>query len=73
MVLGFSRKKISVKKTVGEKLRLARKRQGYNLLMVEKETKVSLKYLTYLEQGKYNRLPPAPEIWLLSFGIIKNS
>ncbi|EKD56609.1 MAG: XRE family transcriptional regulator [uncultured bacterium] len=65
MTTGFTRKKINNEKTVGEKLRLARKRMNLNLESVERETKVSLKYLQLIENGSYNQLPA--DIYVVGF------
>lgn len=61
----FSHKKIRSEKTVGEKLEQARKRMGYNLEFVEKETKVSLRYLQALEHDCYEKLPP--DVYVIGF------
>lgn len=65
MPTGFTRKKIKGEKTVGEKLKLARQRMGGSLELVERETKVSLKYLELIEAGKYEELPA--EVYVIGF------
>lgn len=65
MISEFTRKKIKGQKTLGEKLRSARKNMDYNLEYAEKETRVSLKYLQSLESGDYQHLPA--EVYILGF------
>lgn len=50
-------KKIIAHKTVGEKLRAQRKRQGLSLEKAEEETRVRIKYLEALEKDAYADLP----------------
>lgn len=54
---GFTRKPLACSQTLGEKLIRARKRNGADLRLVERETKVSFKYLSALEHGRYQDLP----------------
>lgn len=52
-------KKKSIKQplTVGEKLAIARKKMGINLLDAERKTLIRAKYLEAMEQSKYYQLP----------------
>lgn len=65
MVSEFNRKKIKGQKTLGEKLRSARKNLSSDLEFMEKETRVSLKYLQALELDNYQHLPA--EVYVLGF------
>lgn len=65
MTTGFTRKKIKSNKTVGEKLKSIRLRMGYTLELVERETKVNLKYLMLIEDGDYTKLPA--EVYVIGF------
>lgn len=53
----FERHEIKSVKTVGEILKLARKKKNLSLEDAEEETKVRLKYLRALEEGTYEDLP----------------
>lgn len=53
----FVRKKISAHKTLGDILKTARKKKEISLSQAEEETKVRLKYLESLEEGRYEALP----------------
>ena len=54
---GFTRKKVE-SLTLGEKLRKIRSERRINLNEVSKITKIQVKYLEYLENGEYDKLPP---------------
>jgi cytoskeleton protein RodZ len=43
---------------VGEMLQLARERKGVDLYRAERDTKIRLRYLSALEDGAYDELPP---------------
>ena len=43
---------------VGETLQLARERKGVDLYRAERDTKIRLRYLSALEDGAYDELPP---------------
>ena len=53
----FIRKKINPEKSLGEILKLARKKKEVTLDQAEEETKVRVKYLRALEEGRYDELP----------------
>lgn len=53
----FTRRKIKTPKTLGEILIGARKKKDVTLEQAEEETKVRIKYLEALEQGRYEALP----------------
>ena len=53
----FLRRKIETSKSVAEVLKNARKKKGYSLEDAETETKVRIKYLEALEEGRYDVLP----------------
>lgn len=53
----FIRRKISANKTLGDILKAARKKKEIDLSLAEEETKVRLKYLEALEEGRYEALP----------------
>jgi transcriptional regulator with XRE-family HTH domain len=57
MIQGFSTKKIKSEKTVGERLKNVRLRKKLSLLEAETGTKVRVKYLTAIEEGKWSELP----------------
>lgn len=57
MTSGFTHKKVRVQQTLSEKLIHARKKLGYNLDYIEKETKISMKYLLEIERGNFDSLP----------------
>lgn len=61
----FSKKVIRQAKTIGQRLRAARTRQGYSLSDAERLTKVKLKYLKALEQDHHDQLPS--EVYSLGF------
>jgi transcriptional regulator with XRE-family HTH domain len=61
----FFRKKLQYSKTLGEKLKAARKKKKLNLAQAEEETKVRLKYLEALEEGDYLSLPA--DVYALGF------
>lgn len=65
MTAGFKTKKIRAEKLVGDKLNQVRKRLGYNLELVEKETKISLRYLEQIENSSYDKLPP--KVYVIGF------
>lgn len=52
----YSRKKVTTK-SVGDILKLARKRKNLSLEEVEEETKVRVRYLEALEESRYDILP----------------
>lgn len=53
---GFTRKKVA-SLTLGEKLRKLRGDVHLNLPEISKATKIQIKYLEYLENGQYDKLP----------------
>lgn len=53
----FIRRKIESSKSVAETLKNTRKKKGYSLEDAETETKVRIKYLEALEEGRYDILP----------------
>lgn len=53
----FIRKKINPEKSLGEILKSARKKKEITLDQAEEETKVRVKYLRALEEGRYDELP----------------
>lgn len=55
----FTRRKIKTPRSLGEILISARKRKNVTLEQAEEETKVRSRYLTALEQGRYEVLPSA--------------
>ncbi len=65
MVAGFRSKEIKPAKTVGQRLRSARKRRGLSLEDAERLTKVKLKYLKALEEDRHDLLPT--EVYCLGF------
>lgn len=58
-------KKIISEKTLGEKLRMLRKRRHLSLEQAEEATKVRAKYLEALESGSYGELPA--DVYTLGF------
>jgi cytoskeletal protein RodZ len=54
---GFTRKKVG-SLTLGEKLKKIRSEYRISLNEVCKNTKIQVKYLEYLENGEYEKLPP---------------
>lgn len=54
---GFMHKKIKPQKSLGDILRAARQKKEINLDQAEEETKVRVKYLRALEEGRYEALP----------------
>lgn len=61
---GFVRKKVGTM-TLGEKLRKIRNEYRISLHDVSKNTKIQIKYLEYLENGEYERLPA--EVYVRGF------
>ncbi len=57
MLRGFTRKKVS-SYTLGEQLKKLRSEGRITLHEVSRETKVPVKYLEMIEEGKYESLPP---------------
>ncbi|MEI6039872.1 MAG: helix-turn-helix domain-containing protein [Candidatus Berkelbacteria bacterium] len=53
----FIRRKIKIPKSLGETLKNARKKKDLTLEQAEEETKVRIKYLSALEDGRYEILP----------------
>lgn len=53
----FIRKKFKTEKSLGEILKQARKKKEITLDQTEEETKVRVKYLRALEEGRYDNLP----------------
>lgn len=53
----FKFKKIQMDKTLGDILKVTRKRKKISLTQAEEETKVREKYLEALEEGRYEALP----------------
>ena len=53
----FRTKTIKGGKTLGQRLYIARRRKKISLEKAEKETKVRIKYLQALEEGKYEKIP----------------
>lgn len=54
---GFTRKKVA-SLTLGEKLKKIRSEYRISLNEVYKNTKIQVRYLEYLENGEYEKLPP---------------
>lgn len=65
MAQTFFRKKLHFTRTLGERLKTARKKKKLSLAQAEEETKVRLKYLVALEQGDYLTLPA--DVYSLGF------
>jgi len=63
--MAFKRKSISSQKTVGARLRSARRRQKITLEEAEEKTKVRLKYLKAIEEDNWQEFPS--QIYLLGF------
>jgi len=61
---GFTRKKVK-SLTLGEKLRQIRNERRISLNEVSKHTQIQLRYLEYLENGKYEKLPA--EVYVKGF------
>lgn len=57
MSAGFSLKKIKQKQTLGAKFKRMRSRLKVSLLDAELETKIRAKYLEYLEESDWKKLP----------------
>jgi cytoskeletal protein RodZ len=53
----FIRRELKQIKNIGETLKTARKKKNVSLLEAEEETKVRVKYLEALEEGRYEILP----------------
>lgn len=54
----FTRKTLPQKEGLGEKLTKRRVALGYDLKEVEKNIRIRAKYIEYIENGKYDKLPP---------------
>jgi cytoskeletal protein RodZ len=65
MTIGFKRKKIKSHKSLGEKLSSLRIKMGYSLDYVEKQTKINLKYINFIEENNYNLLPA--DVYVVGF------
>ena len=65
MASEFKTKEIRGTRTVGEKLRQARKRQHLSLEEAERDLKIRLKYLEAFEENKYDALPS--EVYAIGF------
>lgn len=65
MIPGFKSKAIKPTKTVGQRLKEARRRRGLSLEQAETSTKVKLKYLRALEENRHDLLPT--EVYSLGF------
>ena len=65
MKFNFCNKKIKQEKSLGQYLRFIRTRKKLNLEQVEKETKVSMKYLVAIEGSNFSNLPP--EVYTIGF------
>lgn len=65
MVPGFKAKAIKPTKTVGQRLKAARKKRELSLEDAERLTKVKLKYLEALEEDRHDLLPT--EVYSLGF------
>lgn len=61
----FFRKKLQHSKTLGDRLKTARKKKKLSLAQAEEETRVRKKYLEALEQGDYLALPA--DVYALGF------
>ena len=53
----FTKKKIRGERSLGDKLKFARKKKDINLEQAEKDTKISMKYLFALEHSRFDQLP----------------
>jgi transcriptional regulator with XRE-family HTH domain len=56
MTNGFKTKEINLP-SLGERLKKVREEQGISLERASKATKIQMKYLNFLENGKYEKLP----------------
>lgn len=65
MVPGFRAKEIKPAKSIGQRLKAARKRKQLSLEEAERQTKVKLKYLQALEDDRHDLLPT--EVYSLGF------
>lgn len=65
MTVDFKYKKIKSDRTISEKLKYTRKRYGFGLDYIEKETKISLKYLQFIENGQWEKLPA--DVYVIGF------
>ncbi|OGD66001.1 hypothetical protein A3F08_01040 [Candidatus Berkelbacteria bacterium RIFCSPHIGHO2_12_FULL_36_9] len=65
MTAFFTKKKIRLEKSYAQKLISARKKANLNLEDVEKETKISMKYLFALEYAQYDKLPA--DVYVVGF------
>lgn len=65
MTVDFKYKKIKSDKTLSEKLKYTRKKFGYGLDYIEKETKINLKYLQFIEDGQWEKLPA--DVYIIGF------
>ncbi len=65
MVRNLFKKKIISEKTLGERLRSARRRKRLTLGQAEEATKVRVKYLEFLENGDYGDLPA--DVYVIGF------
>lgn len=61
----FFSKNIKGSETLGDKLRQLREEEGASLADVSQATKIRLEYLSYLEQGQYEKLPG--EVYIRNF------
>lgn len=57
MLAEFKRRKINLEKSLGEILKSARRKKEITLERAEEETKVRVKYLKALEEGRFEALP----------------
>ncbi len=64
MTNGFKTKEINLP-SLGEQLKKAREEQGVSLEQASKATKIQIKYLDFLENGEYEKLPA--DIYVKSF------
>ena len=63
--MAFRRKKISTLKTVGAKLKAARKRKKFTLEKTEEATRVRIKYLQAIENDDWRKFPS--RVYVLGF------
>ena len=64
MLRGFTKKKVN-SYTLGEQLKSIRGESRLTLQEVSRETKIPVKYLTMIEEGEYEKLPP--EVYVKGF------
>ena len=61
----FTKKKIRLSRNLGDKLKSARKRKEVNFEEAERDTKISMKYISALEYSQYDKLPA--DVYVIGF------